>query len=294
MIPYGDPATAEVRAFSGTVITGQTILSGAFVPIDKLSTQFDYQGGPIRISLNVPLNSPSNAAANSTCHPLIDGAAAKEPVDSTDIWDEGIVYTGQNFQEWTRTRVYDPSTFVPPLAVGKHTATVACATDLGSVQVGVLNSSANITVVTYKPAASSPTVRAYAVATTQTTTLPTTHAWTAISGLSASFVSNGGPVELGLSMPLVNGAVSCRPLVDGLPITAGEPDDWSQFWNEGVQGVSALSAWHMWNRVRMYRGVPSGTHSLSAECRTDQSLSAVVQMGIGTSVQSLFAIAYDR
>lgn len=119
--------------------------------------------------------------------------------------------------------------------------------------------------MSYKPSTDpATTVRATSAITTQTTTVPST-AWTTIAGLSASFSSNGGPVELGLSLPLVNGSTTtCRPLVDGQPVTAGEPDNFSNFWNEGLQGVSNAGWWHMWNRVRLYRGISSGNHTIAA------------------------------
>ena len=293
VIPYGDPATAEVKAFTASGPAVQNVIGCcAFGSISGLTAQFNYQGGPVRISLNLPLSGGSHA----TCRPLIDGSpAGAEPVDTSNVWNEGLAYVANGWVMWTRTRVYDPSTFATPLAVGLHSVTVECRSDQGSVTVGTTVSSGNITVVTYKPAADpATTVHAYR----GTTTLQTSNAnqaWAAVTGLSTSFTSNGGPVELGLSLPLYNTSSgstnSCRPLVDGTPITLGEPDVWSNTWNGGLQGTNTAGWWQMWNQIRMYRGIAAGTHALTAQCFTD---TGTLQIGNGSMVESLFAVAYDQ
>lgn len=288
VIPYGDPATAEVKVATVSAILSQSVGCCSFSSVTGLATSFAYQGGPVRISISVPLNGGSH----SSCRPLIDGApAGSERVDTNDGWDEGLLYTNNGWVMWTRTRVYDPATFASPLSIGNHTATVECRTDSGTVGVGTSPASANLTVVSYRPVAdSATTVRAYTGTTRQYTNIPAS-GWTAVGGLSSTFTSNGGPVEIGLTLPFVNGSTtSCRPLVDGQPVTAGEPDDFNNFWDEGLQGVYG-GTWSMWNRVRMYRGIPSGNHTVTAQCRTD---SGTIQVGTGTSVQEVFVIAYDK
>lgn len=293
VIPYGDPATSEVKVATASAITGQSIGCCSFSSISGLATQFVYQGGPVRISLSLPLTNGSHAG----CRPLIDGApAGAESIDNSYIWNEGLVYAANNWVMWTRTRVYDPSTFASPLSIGTHTASVECVTDTASVTVGTGASSANITVVTYKPVTdSATTVHAYRGTTRQYVGAVSAGAWSPVTGLSTAFSSNGGPVEIGLSLPFYNSTggatVSCRPLVDGQAITNGEPDDFNNTWDEGLQGTYNSGWWQMWNHVRMYRGIPAGSHVLTAQCRTD---TGSVYVGNGSMVLSEFAIAYDK
>ena len=296
VIPYGDPATSEAKAYTASARGGQTIGCCSFSSIPGLATQFSYQGGPVRISLSIPLSGGSHSA----CRPLIDGApAASEPVDSWSgtYWNEGLEYTYPGWTMWNRTRLYNPATWSSPLSIGAHTATVECRTDSATVSVGNSQMSSNLSVVTYKPANdSAATIHAVGASTRTVTNFNGN--WTTLAGLSATFTSNGGPVEVGLSLPISNVGGSnptgtCRPLIDGAPVAgdaASTPDDWNNFWNEGLQ--FANSGWAMWNRVRMYRGVAAGQHTLTAQCRNDNS---TVSGGYaGQSVNHLWAIAYDQ
>ena len=289
VIPYGPPASSEAKAYTVSARGGQTIGCCSYSSISGLATQFTYQGGPVRISLSIPLVNGSHAA----CRPLIDGAPSAEPIDSTNVWNEGLLYTYPYWRMWNRTRVYNPALWSSPLSLGTHTATVECRTDSATLTVGNANMALNMTVVTYKPANdSTATIHAYTGTAKGQTGIASTN-WGNVNGLSTTFTSNGGPVEIGLSFPFINGSTaSCRPLVDNAPITTSvEPDDFNSFWNEGLQD-SSNGGWNMWERVRMYRGIAAGTHLLTAQCRTD---GGTLQVGESSdSVNTVFAIAYDQ
>lgn len=301
VIPYGPPATSEVKAYTSNVILSQTVTCCSMGTVTGLSTLFNYQGGPVRVSLAIPLIGGSH----SFCAPFIDGSpAAAEPVDNwtSNPYNEGLVYTaaqpsyGAGWEMWSRTRIYDPTRWATPLTIGLHNMTVQCGTDSGTVSVGTGSSAGNLTVVTYQPpAAGTTTVHAY-TATSATYSSVVAQNWASdIAALSTNFTSKGGPVEVGVSIPVVSGSTaSCSPLVDGAPISgdaASEPDDFNKnFWNEGLL-TNPPGQWHMWNRVRMYRGITAGTHTLTLRCRTD---AGTLQAGRQGGVSNLWAVAYDQ
>ena len=136
-------------------------------------------------------------------------------------------------------------------------------------------------------------MHAYTGTSTVGTTIPTS-AWAVIPSLGTGFTSNGGPVEIGVSINTIAGSTTtCSPLVDGNTISAdpvSEPDNYNNFWNEGLLTSVNGSWWHMWNRVRVYRGIAAGSHQLTLQCRTD---SGTVSVGSG-GVANLWAVAYDQ
>jgi hypothetical protein len=286
VIPYDPIATAEVKAYGKTVMGGQTIPVGSgWVAVTGLSHTITTTGGPVRIGYQIPMTDGSH----STCRTLVDGtpAGAVEGDNTAYIWQEGLIYTVDGWGMWSRERVFEG------ISAGLHTFTVQCRTDSGTVGLGNDRMTLHMTAVTYPQTnAVGAKTRAYrdnhigqqgiAVGSNWVTYAP--------SGLSLTFTSNGGPVEIGMSIPMETGSHSaCRPIVDGAPLTAGEPDVFSYIWHNGI--VYTADGWAMWDRTRIYHNIPAGTHTLQAQCRTD---SGTVYAGHGSMQSHLFAVAFDN
>jgi hypothetical protein len=148
-------------------------------------------------------------------------------------------------------------------------------------------------VVTYKPASdSSAKVRAYRAVERGRYTLPATSSTNppyVTLGLNTSFAATGGPVEIGVSVPIESGSYQvCRPIVDGAPLTSGEPDDFTYGWHDGIVYSSAV--WQQWDRIRVYRNIPAGSRTLGVQCRNE---SGTGYAGHAQMVSTVWAVVYD-
>ncbi len=289
VIPYDDNASGEVKVYQVASIPNQTLGStNQFANVTGLSLKFVAQGGPVRIALSIPMTGGSH----SSCRPLIDGVpAGKDDIDVlTYTWQEGLQYLASWWNVWNRTRVY---TKVP---AGPHTLTVQCVTDSAPSNVTNSRVSAHAAVWAYKPASDgNATVKVYSGSERKSYGIGASSAWTALNSSPAGtglnkieFVATGGAVELGASIPLNNGSHSaCRFLVDDKPISTGEPDNVGYHWQEGI--VYVAGQWQMWDRVRVYRTIPAGKHTLGIACHGDGGSPTAGHPDI---VSHLFAVAY--
>jgi hypothetical protein len=284
VIPYDSPANSEVKAYTKTILGGQSIGCCSFGTVSGLSLQFAAQGGPVRIAISIPYSGGSHAS----CRPLIDGTpAGSGDIDDTGYgWQEGLNYPAGQWQMWNRTRIYT----TPAVTAGNHTATVECRSDSGSLSAGNGDMSLMLGVVTYKPTNDpTATVRAYRAVSRGVWSLPASSNWVTLSGLSTTVPATGGPVEIGVSLPLTNGSSNaCRPVLNGNALTSGEPDDFNYIWHDGI-GYNG-SAWQLWNRIRMYRNIPAGSYTLGVQCRGN---SGTAQAGHDQMVSTVWAVVYD-
>jgi hypothetical protein len=94
---------------------------GVWMTIPDATVTFTSQGGPLMISLDLWLYSPSSPQYFS-CQPLVDaqwaGAYGQYPV--APLWSEGLQGPSSGWFGWQKSRVY---TGVP---AGDHTLTVQC------------------------------------------------------------------------------------------------------------------------------------------------------------------------
>ncbi len=290
VIPYDDPSKAEVKVYTVSAIPNQNLpTTNAWATINGLSLAFVAQGGPVRIALSIPMTSGSH----SSCRPLIDGtpAGATDIDDLTYTWQEGLQYLASWWNVWTRTRVYKGVT------AGAHTLTVQCLTDSAPSNVTNSRVSAQATVMTYLPPTDpSATARVYFGSERKSYGISAGATWTPLtgsasgSGINLKFASTGGPVEIGSSIPLNGGShSSCRAVIDGAPALASEPDKSANYWQEGL--VYVAGSWQMWDRVRVYKGIAAGNHTLWYECHGD---AASPSAGHPNMVSSVFVAAYDK
>ncbi|MBI5610468.1 MAG: hypothetical protein HY902_16440 [Deltaproteobacteria bacterium] len=288
VIPYDDPANAEVKVYSASALPSQTIGStNVFATISGLSVPFVSQGGPVRVTLAIP----SSGGSHSSCRPLIDGApAGAGDIDDTSYtWQEGLNYVAGWWNMWTRTRVYKP------VAAGNHTLTVQCLTDSAPTSIGNSRMGAQAIVTSYLPNTDPNSVtKVYWGSEKKSYTISSGSSWTALSssgsgtGINIKFTATGGPVEIGASIPLNGGShTTCRAIIDGKAAQSGEPDSTSDYWQEGL--VYTAGSWQMWNRSRVYTTLAKGEHTLWYECHGD---SGGVSAGHSNMVSHVYAIAY--
>jgi len=285
VIPFGPAATDSTKAYVVGAPGGQNIATGGYVTITGLTLTATTTGGPVRIGISLPLNGGSH----SSCRPLVDGIpAGTGDIDNTTyIWEEGLTLTapGTNggWTLWNRNRIYTG------LSAGSHNFTVACVTDAATVSIGNGSMTGVLSVIAYPdPSVPSNSPKAYKATKRGPDSLPVGSNWVDISSLSAAFTASGGPVEVGVSMPLNSGShTTCRALIDGSPITAGEPDDFNYIWHEGLN--YSFDGWAQWDRIRVYRNIPAGAHTLTAQCRND---GATATAGHVDMVSTVWAVAY--
>ena len=289
VVPYDPVASAEVKVYQVASIPNQALgQTNVWFNVNGLSTKFMAQGGPVRISISVP----SSGGSHSSCKPMIDGVSPgkDEGDDLTYTWQEGITYVGGQWNVWNRTRVYNKVT------AGEHTLTVQCLTDSAPSTLTNSRISAHAAVYTYKPAADgNTTAKVYSGGERKQYPISNSASWTTLNGNSAGtginaipFVATGGPVEIGISLPLNSGAhTTCRALVDGAPV-AGEPDDTSTHWQEGI--VYTGGRWNQWDRIRVYRTIKAGNHTLGVACHGD---SGGTTAGHPNMMSHIWAVAYN-
>lgn len=283
IVPYSLPASAEVQATSAAIRGGATAGSATYTTVAGLTTTFEAQGGPVRIDISIPMTGGSTA----TCRPAIDGVPAGAGTDNTNsIWEEGLTRTNDGWALWNRSRIYTG------VAAGSHTATVECRTDAGTINLG--NDQMNLTlgVITYAdPTAPATTVHAHTAVQFQSHVVAVASEWVALAGLETTFTSNGGPVEIGVSIPMSGGSSStCRPILDGAPLVGS--DDFTYIWHEGLARTN--DGWIQWDRIRMYDEIPAGVHTVGVECRTDSGTLTAGRGTVGSeAASSLWAVAFD-
>ncbi len=284
VLPFEPPADAEVKAYTVSLVDPGSLTASSYQRVTGLELSFEAQGGPVRITVSVPISSA--AGSHSTCRPLVNGVAAGtgDIDDTSDGWEEGLTYTANNWAMWNRTRVYTK------IAAGSLTATVECRTDAGSHDMGDWGMSAQLGVVTYLPADDSDaTVHAYAGVESKVYILPA-GSWVTLSGLKTTITSNGGPVEIGTSVSITAGSYSaCRPTLDGSHIFPGQPDLYSAAWQNGINYSGY--GWGHWDRIRVYEDIPAGTHEVGVQCRNDSGTAYAGRVG---TVSHVWAIAYDE
>jgi hypothetical protein len=283
VIPYDPVATGEVKAYTATTSAVQNIALGAGpVTLTGLNVVVQGQGGPYRVSYQIPMSGGST----STCRTLVDGVVAgvADGDNGSEFWQEGLTYTADGWAMWSRNRVFGN------LSTGPHTISVQCRTDSGTVTVSDSAMTAMINVFTYPSAANAQKVKvSYDNHIGYMNAVPN-GTWTTQTGLATTFTSNGGPVQIGMSIPLSGGSTSaCRPIVDGAALTAGEPDDFGTIWQNGL--VYTVDGWAMWDRTRIYKNIPAGTHTLGVQCVGD---SGSYSAGYLTTTSQVWAIAYDN
>lgn len=292
VIPYGPASSSEVKAYAGSVAGGATVGdSNGWVTVPGLSVPFTSLGGPVRIMVSVPITGGNN---HNSCTPLVDGnpAGQGDPLDEpTYYWEDGLVY-GINWNMYNRDRVYLPGV----IPAGSHTATVRCHGDgSGTTTVGNGSMAIGLGVVAYKQA-SDPTATVKVYIGEEKHQYGYGSGWTSLNasatgtGLNGvAFTSTGGPVEIGVSLPLESGSSNtCRVLVDGLAPVRGEPDNASYFWQEGI--VYTLPGWAVWDRSRVYHGLAAGSHTMSVQCQTD---SGTGYAGHPDMISTIYAISYN-
>lgn len=280
VVPYD--AAGEVKAYTATVTGAVSIATGSgWVAMPGLSLTVPGQGGPFRVSYQIPMTNGSH----STCRTLVDGtpAGAAEGDDTSYIWQEGLTITNDGWAMWSRNRMFTN------LSAGNHTISVQCRTDGGTVTIGDTTMTQMMNVFTYPSAANAQKVKVSMDNHVGYLSAVPNGTWTTQAGLSTTFTSNGGPVQIAMSIPLSGGSSSaCRPIVDGATLSVGEPDNFGSRWHNGL--VYTADGWAMWERTRVYRNIPAGTHTLAVQCIGD---SGSYSAGHPQMASNLHAIAYD-
>jgi len=98
-------------------------------------------------------------------------------------------------------------------------------------------------------------------------------AWVTIPGSAFTVTTSGGALLINMNL-FVNGGshVTCQPIIDGAwaGSFAGLPSAGDPFWREGLVYSGGFAGnWIPWASSRLYPGVPSGTHTIAAQCATD-------------------------
>lgn len=280
IIPYEPANSSPIKAVSKHMIVDRGI-STSFSSVSGFNTQFQALGGPVKISLSIPMTNGSH----SSCRPLIDGVPAGQSEGDVvgDRWQEGLTRTNDNWAMWNRTRIYSG------ISAGTRNLTVECVTDGGTVQLGNGAMTSAISVVAYPPSSdgSSP-VAVYSGRARPQQNIAVGSNWVTINNLGTSITTFGAPVEIGVSLPMSGGSTStCRPTLNGNPIQTGEIDDFGYIWHDGL--VYTADGWAQWDRTRVYKNIPAGTYNLGVQCRTD---SGTVSVGTGNATMHVWAVAH--
>jgi hypothetical protein len=282
VIAYEPVGTSAINAASDEglpdvdVSTSYSVIPGISVPVTAT-------GGPVRISWAVPLSGGSHSSCRPRLGNTVAGAFDGDTVGY--IWSEGLAISSDQWNMHNRTRIYIG---VP---AGTYTATLECVTDGGTVNVGNSRMGPALSVTTYPTSGGGVSVvRAKKIGGQSVTA---NAVWTAVSGLSTSLTTTGGPVEIGVSIPLDGGShAACRPTLNGNAI-ASPVDDFTYIWHDGL--VRSNDGWAMWDRVRVYPNIAAGTYTLGVQCTADAP--ATLNMGVGTvnngGTSTVWAIAYD-
>ena len=278
VVPYGDPSKSDVKAYTKSQRGGATV-STSFSSVSGLNTQFVSTGGPVKISVTIPMNGGST----SSCRPLIDGVPAGqgEADDTSYIWQEGLMYTADGWGQWERTRIYED------VVAGTHNVTVECVTDSGTVTLGNDRMPQNLSVVTYPKNSENKGVRTYfaSVRGNQNISRP----YVKMSNLTIDVEVTDGPVEVGYSLPINGGSSStCRLLVDGSATKVDHNDNVSYFWQSGIE--YSVDGWAMWDAKHVFHSLSEGTHNFQIECQTD---SGTTSFGHSRMVSTVWAVAHD-
>ena len=104
------------------------------------------------------------------------------------------------------------------------------------------------------------------------TNIPTAANWFEMNGASFTMITHGGPLEIELSIPLVGGSHSaCRPIIDGQWAGSFEGLPQSYGWHDGLDytGLNGGNVKRMFKRTRVFNSIPTGSHTVSVQCRTD-------------------------
>ena len=282
--PYGPPSSSDVKAYHKSV-AGRQSVGTAYSSVNNLNTQITASGGPVRISISVPMSGGSH----SSCRPLIDGVPAgqAEGDNTGSAYQEGLLYTVDGWAMFNRTRVYNN------VSAGSHNVTVECRTDSGTVNLSNTRGQMDLSIVTYPdPSDSNTKVRAYGTSKLGQQNHTGANKWEAYSGLSLDVeVKSGTKLEVGYSIPLYSGSTAtCRPTLDGGHEWPGQPDNYGDKWSEGLQRTDG---WMLWDKMRVYEGISPGTHTIGVECLND-STSSTPRMGRNDGAQALWAVAYDK
>lgn len=281
VIAYDPVETAAIKAASDESIVGTSYGTG-WTEVAGLSVPFEADGGVVRISWAVPLSGGSHSA----CRPRVDGtvAGAFESDTVGYRWSEGLVYTADGWNMHNRTRLYGN------IPSGSHTLTLECATDNGSVALGNSRMGASMSVTTY-PASGGEVTPVFANTIGQQTG-NINQAWTDVGGLEVTLEAMGGPVEIGVSLPMSGGSHgACRPTLDGEAIPH-PVDDFSYIWHDGLHRTN--NGWGMWDRVRVYDNIQAGTYTLGVQCIADSTASMSMGVNVPTNggTNQVWAIPY--
>ena len=71
----------------------------------------------------------------------------------------------------------------------------------------------------------------------------------------------------------------------------GEPDVAGNYWTEGL--IFTAGSWQMWDRVRLYKNIPAGQHTLQVEGHNDSGTNTP-QAGHPDMTSHAFIVAYDK
>ncbi|MFT6143628.1 MAG: hypothetical protein ACJAZO_002403 [Myxococcota bacterium] len=282
VIAYDPVETASIKAQSDEAIpnvdvgTGWAALSGLAVP-------FEAAGGNVRMSWGVPMQGGSHSA----CRPRLNGTLAGAfELDTVGYrWSEGLVYTLDGWNMHNRTRMYGS------IPAGTYTATLECSTDSGTVNIGNDRMGPTLSVTAYPSSGAGATPVFANTIGQQTGNFNGT--WTDINGLETPLNVVGGPVEIGVSIPMTGGShAACRPTLDGEPIQH-PVDDLSYIWHDGL--IRTSDGWGMWDRVRVYDTIESGSYTLGVQCIADSTATLTVGVGTPTNggTNQVWAIPYS-
>ena len=279
VVPYGNPATAEVKAYTKSQRGGAKV-STSFSSVSGLNTQFTSTGGPVKISIAIPMSGGSH----SSCRPLIDGVPAGqgEADDTSYVWQEGLLRTNDGWGQWERTRMYDN------VSAGTHNVTVECVTDSGEVTLGNDRMPQHLSVVSYPKNEDNKGVTTDFVSVKTDQRIGTT--WVKMPNLKLDVPVTDGPVEIGYSLPMSDGSHStCRLLVDGNAAKPDHDDNTSYIWQSGLEYT--VDGWAMWDAKYVFHSLDEGDHNFQVECRTD---GGTARFGHPRGIATLWAVAHDK
>ncbi len=118
--------------------------------------------------------------------------------------------------------------------------------------------------------------------------------WKKIDDADFEMNTRGGPLEIELSIPLVEGGDSaCRPTIDGDWAGLAQMLPESDPWHEGRDRTNwnNPNGFRMWDRVRVFYDIEAGTHVVGVECRTS---TGSVKVGRPESTSLIITREYDQ
>jgi hypothetical protein len=124
-------------------------------------------------------------------------------------------------------------------------------------------------------------------------TVGTRFEWATVPASQTVFVTGGGPLLISIDVSVqsgINQTFACRPSIDGLWAGAYGNHVNVPVWSEGAMTTYGSTGWVLWNKTRVYVGVPAGTHTAAVQCLRESSTTAITVGHSGNGVPGSLSV----